>query len=109
LETASFFLIPFATVCSFTRNCKKNQNPDILTQAREEEIVQLRRGCGELRVRIAESEEEQEALLAELEGTPKGLPRTVYVRRVTDIVKQVKKQDADLAKVRADARLERIP
>lgn len=69
----------------------------------------MRGECRTLRVRIAESEEEQEALLEELEGTPKSVPRTVYVRRVTDIVKQVKKQDAEIAKVRADALLETVP
>jgi hypothetical protein len=110
LEKAFFFLFAFATIWIFTRNRDKNSKTNhLLTQAREEEIARLRRECRELRVRIAESEEEQEALLAELEGTPKGLPRTVYVRRVTDIVRQVKKQDADIAKVRADAVVERVP
>lgn len=68
-------------------------------QARKEEIRALRAECRELEADIFEKEGQQDALLAELEGAPKGAPGAAYVRRISDIVKQVRKQDADIAKV----------
>lgn len=49
-------------------------------------------------------EEAQRALVAEYEAAPKRVNRGAFVRRILEIVKSVRKQDGELARVSSDTR-----
>jgi hypothetical protein len=51
-----------------------------------------------------EREEDQRRLLAEYEAAPKGINRAAFVKRILEIIKNVKKQEVEILKITADTR-----
>lgn len=67
--------------------------------------MQLMRGeMRELAAAARAREEEQRRLLAEYEAAPKSVNRAAFVKRIMEIIKNVKKQEVEIAKITADTR-----
>lgn len=49
-------------------------------------------------------EQEQQRLLEEYERAPKNVNRATFVRRITEIIKNIKKQEVEIVKIIADTR-----
>ena len=49
-------------------------------------------------------EEDQRRLLAQYEAAPKGLNRSAFVKRIMEIVRNVKKQEDEIVRIAADTR-----
>ena len=49
-------------------------------------------------------EQEQQRLMAEYEAAPKNVNAATFVRRITEIIKNIKKQEVEVVKIIADTR-----
>lgn len=74
-----------------SRKCKDQDKIEEL-QAVEQEIKRMT-------AKIHEREEEEVALSLELENAPKVATRNTYIQRITELIKNSKKQDADIARI----------
>jgi chromosome segregation ATPase len=73
----------------------------------ERKLREVKTMRAEMKAMIAQAREREESvtqLAGEYERMPKDLSRTLYTRRILDIVKNVKKQDAEIHKILADTR-----
>jgi len=73
----------------------------------EEQLRQVQAMRTEVRHLAAaarEREEDQRRLLAEYEAAPKGINRAAFVKRILEIIKNVKKQEVEILKITADTR-----
>lgn len=74
-----------------SRKCKDQDKIEEL-QAVEQEIKRMT-------AKIHEREEEEVTLSLELENAPKVATRNTYIQRITELIKNSKKQDADIARI----------
>jgi myosin heavy subunit len=73
----------------------------------EAQLRQMQTMRGEIRELAAAArarEEEQRRLLSEYEAAPKSVNRAAFVKRIMEIIKNVKKQEVEIAKITADTR-----
>lgn len=80
------------------------KNRGILVTARLEEIKNMR---AEMKVLVAEiqtKDEQYKALLEQFSKLPKDVSRSVYTKRIMEIVKNVKKQKIDIDKILLDTK-----
>lgn len=68
-------------------------------QDKIEELQALQQEIKRTTAKIHEREEEEVALSLELENAPKVATRNTYIQRITEITKNSKKQDADIARI----------
>jgi hypothetical protein len=76
-------------------------------QVAEQQLQQMAAMRQELQDMVAHTrsrEEDQRRLLAQYEAAPKGLNRNAFVKRIMEIVRNVKKQEAEIARIAADTR-----
>lgn len=69
-----------------------------------QEMKRMRAEMQEMAARIREREETARTLSAEYAAMPKGKNRAFYTMRIMDIIKQVRKQKAEIARVIGDIR-----
>jgi hypothetical protein len=76
-------------------------------QRAEEQLRQMAAMRLELQEMVANTrqrEEDQRRLLAQYEAAPKGLNRSAFVKRIMEIVRNVKKQEDEIVRIAADTR-----
>ncbi len=73
-------------------------------EAQLRHMQQMRGEMRELAAAARAREEDQRRLLAEYEAAPKTVNRAAFVKRIMEIIKNVKKQEAEIHKIAADMR-----
>jgi len=68
-------------------------------QDKIEELQAVQQEIRRTTAKIHEREEEEVALSLELENAPKVATRNTYIERITELIKNSKKQDADIARI----------
>ena len=69
-----------------------------------QQIQEWRTDIRDIVAQIRARETAQQRLLAEYEAAPKNVNRATFVRRITEIIKNIKKQDVEIVKIIADTR-----
>ena len=69
-----------------------------------EAVQRFRAEMRDLALQARKKEDEQRALIAEYEAAPKNVQRPSFVRRINEIVKNVKKQEGEIVKIVNDTR-----
>jgi hypothetical protein len=72
--------------------------------AQLQHIQSMRAEMRELAGAARAREEDQRRLLAEYEAAPKSVNRAAFVKRIMEIIKNVKKQEVEIMKITADTR-----
>ncbi|CAM6105502.1 unnamed protein product [Calypogeia fissa] len=78
------------------------RNSEIQTKLRR--MREMRQEVKDMTAKMWAREGEESQLSAELDKTAKGASRATYVRRITELIRNSKKQDADIARIIHDTR-----
>lgn len=78
-----------------------------LRERADQQLLQIQRWRAEVKDIVAQTrvrEQDQQRLLEEYERAPKNVNRATFVRRITEIIKNIKKQEVEIVKIIADTR-----
>lgn len=73
----------------------------------DQQLLQIQKWRAEVKDLVAQTrlrEQDQQRLLEEYEKAPKSVNRATFVRRITEIIKNIKKQEVEIVKIIADTR-----